>query len=83
MTRAAVVTLAVLIVLSLSPVLLFLQSAATGQDDDVSPQTEAIRKLIGSDPGESIYNDKLKRFKFRLEKVEVHTAETAKAFCSL
>jgi beta-lactamase regulating signal transducer with metallopeptidase domain len=82
-TRGGVLTLATLVVLSLSPVLLVLQGHATGQDGADSPHSEAIKKLIGNDPGESIYNDKLKRFKFRLEKVEVHTAETAKAFCSL
>lgn len=79
-TRGAVLTLAVLIVASLSPVLLVLQGNATGQDAGDSEQSEAIRKLIGNDPGESIYNDKLKRFKFRLEKIPVRSHETAEAF---
>ncbi len=36
---------------------------------------------IGSDPGESIYNDRLKRFKFRLEKLAVTSAaEMAETF---
>ena len=79
-THGAALTLAALVVLSLSPVLLVLQGDATGQDGDQSPHSEAIKKLIGTDPGESIYNDRLKRFKFRLEKIPVRTAETAKAF---
>lgn len=82
-TRGAVLTLAALIVLSLCPVLLVLQGNATGQDGEESPHSETIQKLIGNDPGESIYNDELKRFKFRLEKINVRTAETAQEFWNL
>lgn len=41
----------------------------------------AVLALIGRDPGESIYNDQLKRFKFRLEGINVaDSAETGQKF---
>lgn len=33
--------------------------------------------IIGTDPGTPIYNDKLKRFKFRLEKIKIQSAAEA------
>ena len=40
-----------------------------------------LSELIGHDPGESIYNDLLKRFKFRLEKIDVtNEYEVAEVF---
>jgi len=56
-------------------------SASTGKFHRVDFLLDReIKSFIGRDPGEPIYNDKLKRFKFRLEKIDVSTVETAEAF---
>lgn len=49
--------------------------AATPFDDRV------LAEIVGRDPGEPIYNDRLKRFKFRLEKMVVsNSVEIAEEF---
>jgi hypothetical protein len=41
---------------------------------------EKISPTSKQAPGQSIYNNRLKRFKFRLEKIDVSTVETAEVF---
>ena len=73
-----VTVVAVALVLALQPV------PETIADDARTINGQSSKpSVIELEPGESIYNDKLRRFKFRLENMGIITEETAKTFAAI